>query len=378
MSIQKVKRKKGDRFEVRWRFRGTQRSRTFIRKGDAKNFWKSVQLKQQTKDLDQIDAGKQLLADFVVEYWDNYAVRFLTPATRKAHRSALNANILPALGDFELREIKPLVVKRLIADLQKERKGNATIRRSVLVLQGIIQQAVESEYLSSNPVRNVRKPTVTRQRQVTPWPPKVIEEIRHHLNEAGKIRDATLISVLAYGGLRPSEALGLTWGAIGKHIHVFQQSAFSQLVPTKTGRKRHIRITPTLDEDLDVWKRVTKPQRDTDLVFPDTFGNVVSESGKRNWRRRVWKDVAPKVGLEDSRPYDARHTFVSLLIHEGRNVVEVARQAGHSTSVCLDVYAHEFQEQDLDQLEKMEDAIQKARSSVRDLFGGGRGSNGRD
>ncbi len=85
--------------------------------------------------------------------------------------------------------------------------------------------------------------------------------------------------------------------------------------------------------------------------------------------------MAPKVGLEDFRPYDARHSFVSLLIHEGRNVVEVARQAGHSPSVCLDVYAHEFQEQDLDQLEKMEDAIQKAGSSVRDLFGGGRDSN---
>lgn len=378
MSVQRVIRNSGKRFEVRWRSRGKQKSRTFIRKGDADKFWNKVQRLQQTKDLDQIDAGRQLLADFVVEYWDNYAVQHLSPATRKANRSALNANILPALGDFELREIKPVVVMRLIADLQKGGKGNATIRRSVLVLQGIIQQAVESEYLSSNPVRSVRKPTVTRQRQVTPWSPELIEKIRHHLNEAGKIRDATLISVLAYGGLRPSEALGLTWGAIGKHMHVYQQSSFGQLEPTKTRKKRHVRITPALREDLNAWKRVIKPQRDTDLIFPDTFGNVVSESGKRNWRKRVWKDVAPKVGLEDSRPYDARHTFVSLLIHEGRNVVEVARQAGHSTSVCLDVYAHEFEEQDLDQLEKMEDAIQKARSSVRDLFGGGRGSNGRN
>jgi transposase-like protein len=35
------------------------------------------------------------------------------------------------------------------------------------------------------------------------------------------------------------------------------------------------------------------------------------------------------------RPYDLRHSFVSLLLAEGANVVEIARQAGHSPTMTL-------------------------------------------
>ncbi len=61
------------------------------------------------------------------------------------------------------------------------------------------------------------------------------------------------------------------------------------------------------------------------------------------------------------RPYDLRHSFVSLLIHEGRNVVEVARQAGHSPTMALDVYAHVFDEFDPGERVSAEEQIRRAR-----------------
>jgi hypothetical protein len=40
-------------------------------------------------------------------------------------------------------------------------------------------------------------------------------------------------------------------------------------------------------------------------------------------------------------PYDLRHSFASLLIHEGElSIVEIANQLGHSTETLLRVYAH--------------------------------------
>jgi integrase len=50
------------------------------------------------------------------------------------------------------------------------------------------------------------------------------------------------------------------------------------------------------------------------------------------------------VGLDGSRPYDLRHAFCSLLIAEGRNVVEIAQQAGHSAAMTLATYAHVIEE----------------------------------
>jgi hypothetical protein len=54
----------------------------------------------------------------------------------------------------------------------------------------------------------------------------------------------------------------------------------------------------------------------------------------------VFDPVVKAVGLDEARPYDLRHSFVSLLIHEGRTVVEVAAQAGHAPTMTLSTYAH--------------------------------------
>ncbi|MGI9539828.1 MAG: hypothetical protein ACR2N6_06745, partial [Miltoncostaeaceae bacterium] len=66
------------------------------------------------------------------------------------------------------------------------------------------------------------------------------------------------------------------------------------------------------------------------------------------------------------------HTFVSLLIHEGRSVPYVATQAGHSPRVCLERFAHAFADAEMGAAVSMVDAIRAARSfsSVRPEFAG--------
>ena len=64
----------------------------------------------------------------------------------------------------------------------------------------------------------------------------------------------------------------------------------------------------------------------------------------RNWRNRVFQPAAKRPGLGQIRPYDLRHSFVSLLIAERRTIIEVARQAGHSPTMTLDSYGHVFDE----------------------------------
>jgi hypothetical protein len=62
---------------------------------------------------------------------------------------------------------------------------------------------------------------------------------------------------------------------------------------------------------------------------------------RRNDTRRLQQLAAPLLpGQRRARPYDLRHSFVSLLIAEGRTVIDVAGQAGHSPETCLRYYAH--------------------------------------
>jgi integrase len=104
---------------------------------------------------------------------------------------------------------------------------------------------------------------------------------------------------------------------------------------------------------------------DEELVFPAHDGQPWQEDDGRNWRRRVFGAAAERAGLGRVRPYDLRHSFVSLLIAEGRSVVEVARQAGHSATMALDTYGHVFDELDGAERISAEQAIRKARTEGR-------------
>ena len=104
---------------------------------------------------------------------------------------------------------------------------------------------------------------------------------------------------------------------------------------------------------------------DEELVFPAHDGQPWQEDDGRNWRRRVFGAAAERAGLGRVRPYDLRHSFVSLLIAEGRSIVEVARQAGHSATMALDTYGHVFDELDGAERISAEQAIRKARAEAR-------------
>jgi hypothetical protein len=106
---------------------------------------------------------------------------------------------------------------------------------------------------------------------------------------------------------------------------------------------------------------------DDALLFPNGSGGVWNDPAWQTWHRDAWVPACRTVGLEGARPYDLRHSFVSLLIHEGRSVVEVARQAGHSPTMTLDVYAHVFDEFDVAERVSAEDQIAQARRDVSGL-----------
>jgi integrase len=80
-----------------------------------------------------------------------------------------------------------------------------------------------------------------------------------------------------------------------------------------------------------------------------------------NWRRPLFAPAAAAAGLERIRPYDLRHSFVSLLLDEGASVVEVARQAGHSPTMALSTYAHVIEELEGAEQRPAEAVIREAR-----------------
>jgi integrase len=101
----------------------------------------------------------------------------------------------------------------MIARWQAERIASGAGRVSGLhaldLLGSILQRAVESERSGRNPARIVRKVRRAPRRKVRPLAPATIEKLRAVSRRRDAVLISVLISVLAYAGLRPQEALGL-------------------------------------------------------------------------------------------------------------------------------------------------------------------------
>jgi len=63
-------------------------------------------------------------------------------------------------------------------------------------------------------------------------------------------------------------------------------------------------------------------------------------------------------------PYELRHTFASLLIHEGWKAPPLALAMGNSPDVVWKHYAHAFEQSEHATAEKMVDSIEAARRDV--------------
>jgi Phage integrase family len=130
---------------------------------------------------------------------------------------------------------------------------------------------------------------------------------------------------------------------------------------------RTVRLLAPLAADLAEWRQRCDHDGDDDLLFPNRSGGVWNDGAWQSWHRDAWHPACAAAGVENARPYDLRHSFISLLIHEGRSVVDVARQAGHSATMTLDVYAHVFDEFDVAERLSAEDRIAQARRDVSEL-----------
>jgi integrase len=367
MSVERVERKDGSVvWRVRWRQSGQNRSKVLGRKRDAEAFDAELRRRKRTGELALLDAGKQALCEFGEEWWRLHAEPNLAPATLELYAMLWDTHILPRLGATPLRELTPELIHRFRLDLEAAGTGRISVRKALTLLHGVLQRACEWGRLQSNPASVVPKPSAARARSIRPLPPETVETIRVALLSRSLPRDATLVSVLAYAGLRPGEALALTWAHIRERTILVEASvSLGTIAETKTRKRRTVRLLVPFAQDLAEWRLGAARPGEEALVFPDRRGEPWTRTTYQNWRRRIYVPAAEEAGIANARPYDLRHSFVSLLIAEGHNVVDIARQAGHSPTMALNTYAHVFEEFDPADRMSAADRIRQARDQVR-------------
>jgi integrase len=354
MSIERVKRKDGAIvYRVRWRdTTGRNRARVIGRKRDAEAFDAEITRRKRTGELALMDAGREGLDEYVGGTWAKAYAPHLAARTRQTYASTYDRHISPQLGDLPLREIDTDAIAAFQGELIRSGVGPHAIRKAMTLLGAILQRAAEAGRIAHNPQRVVRKARLPLAPEVRPLAPATVEAMRR----AADPRDATILSVLAYAGLRPGELRVLTWG------HVRQRTLL--VSAHKTGGWRTVRLLAPLAADLAHWRTVCGLPENDAWVFATERGSEWSANGFEKWRQRRFDELLAAAGVARARPYDLRHSFASLLLHEGRDVIYVARQLGHGAELTLRTYGHVIEElEDSPQL-PAEEAIVRARKDV--------------
>jgi integrase len=337
-------------WRVRWRdHAGRNRSREVGSKREAQAFDDEIRRRRRTGELALLDAGRETLDEFVTGTWVRSYAAHLAPRTRQVYTSAYDRHIAPRLGGTPLREIDAEVVGAFQGELIASGVGPHAVRKAMTLLGALLQRAAEGRRIPYNPQRVVRKARLPLSPEVRPFAPVRVEAMR----AAAELRDATIVSVLAYSGLRPGELRELLWR------HVRERTLLVNAA--KTGRRRTVRLLVPLAADLALWRAAAGDPVDELPVFPDEHGGVWTANGFEKWRQRRFNLLLQAAGVAAGRPYDLRHSFASLLLHEGRDVIYVARQLGHGADLTLRTYGHVIEElEDSPQL-PAEEAIARAR-----------------
>ena len=146
-----------------------------------------------------------------------------------------------------------------------------------------------------------------------------------------------VLATAVFSGLRQGELLGLTWRDVDLAAGVirvrWQWDRTGERVEPKTpGAVRDVIMLPALGRLLREHRARSPFSLDHHPVFASGRGTPLHY---RNLSRRGLEAAALRAGLVgEGRPrlrfHDLRHSFASLLISEGLDVVFVSRQLGHA------------------------------------------------
>ncbi|HAU1146916.1 TPA: DUF3596 domain-containing protein [Legionella pneumophila] len=261
-------------------------------------------------------------------------------STYIGYKKVCEAHLIPYFGDVALQDLKPAFIREWIRGLHVTSK---TVSNLLIPLRAIIEQALNDEYIKSNPLDKIviskllSKQTSKSNFKVDPFDKNEVKAILDATNHE-QIRN--LFQFAFFTGLRTSELIALEWKDIDLAngiINVVRAVVKKQIKGTKTSAgKRKVMLLPPAIEALNAQIRYTfDPGK---RVFHNPRTNLPWETDHQI-RRIAWLPTIKKSGVRYRNPYQTRHTYASMMLSGGENIMWVANQMGHvDTEMVMKTY----------------------------------------
>jgi integrase len=323
-----------------YRVEGRERARQFARRIDAERFLATTESARNEGRWIDPAHGRATLQEWAEETWDSITAHLSIKAKDRAD-GVLRRHVLPRFGSVRLAAIEHVGICEWVTGLQGQGLSPWTTAKAYQALDRLLDAAVRSKRLVTNPADGVQLPPVTDGEA------RLLSDTElDRLIAAFDPRYETWPLFAAYSGLRASETFGLRRSRLDVHrgrVTVAEAClesggrVFFKQPKTRAGR----RVVPLPQFVVDeMAATIPSDAPDDHLVFQAPGGGPIHIN---NFRRRVWHPALRASELEGLRMHDLRHTAVSRWIEAGATPKQVQTWAGHrSITTTYDVYGHLF------------------------------------
>ena len=195
----------------------------------------------------------------------------------------------------------------------------------------------ESRYGIKNHLPEVQRPK--RRGQKTKMQIWTKEEFERFISVVDDSMYHAFFTLLFYTGRRKGEIFALTPADINANSIVFDKSltrkTFNgqpfEITSTKADKVQEIPVCPTVQEELKNYHGES----------PFFFGGNAPIAD--NTLRRAFRAYCTKADVPPIRIHDLRHSFVSMLIHLGANLMVVADLIGDTVEQVTKTYGHLYE-----------------------------------
>ncbi|HAT7006135.1 TPA: tyrosine-type recombinase/integrase [Legionella pneumophila] len=266
----------------------------------------------------------ELLREFLAE-----AKSTKEASTYRGYKRVCEGHLFPMFDKVEIQNLQPAMLRKWIRGLHCTTK---TVANILTPLRAVIEQALVDQYIKENPLNSIIVDKLlnkeTKRSDYKPDPFSV-DEIKAILNESeGQVR--LLFQFAFFTGLRVSELIGLRWEDIdwkNQIIHVEETIVAKEAKGPKTeaGIRDVLLLPPALDA-LEQQKQYTFSYKGRVFYNPQT--NKPWETSQQI-RRTQWMHILKRAGIRYRNTYQTRHTYASMMLSQGENIMWVSKQLGH-------------------------------------------------
>jgi len=250
-----------------------------------------------------------------------YAIK---QSTHDNYKQMLSKHIMTYFRHYRIDEIKPSDIRRWQTKLLTTLGAGST--KNVRNLLGkILEDARRDEIIDKNPVRLVKPPKLVHKDEIIPFS---MEEVKTLITNANGWMQPFL-TVAFFTGMRTGELLALKWEDIdfnSKKIIVRRTIRHGKLGSTKTGKIRTIDMLDVVHQSLK--QKYRENGMHNEFIFTSRKGTPYAEASAVY--TTYWKPLLKKCGMAYKIMYNTRHTFATLMLINGEDVLWVSKMLGHA------------------------------------------------